>query len=106
VVSGIAAFVDRVNDRDRIGDAAQEAQKLLTVLNGDVRVEFRPRKDLDKLLEDGLGEEDLCVADGLAHRAARNGIWREKPADEGVGIEDNARPSAGHRPGSRSVSPR
>jgi hypothetical protein len=92
VVSGVAAFMDRLNDRDRIGDAVQEAQKVLTVLNGDVRVEFRPRKDLDKFLEDWLGEEDLCVADGLAHSAARNEVWKEKPADEGIGIEDNALP--------------
>ena len=49
VVPGIAARMDRVNDRNHLGDAAEETQKILALFNGNVGIEFGARESVGRL---------------------------------------------------------
>lgn len=46
VVLGVAASMDGIDDRYKLGQASQQTQELLAVFETDVAVEFRARQDI------------------------------------------------------------
>ena len=90
VIVGIAALVDRVNDRHEFGDAAEQAQELLAVLYADITVKLGASEHVRQFFHGGFGnQQDRCIH-CLANRQARDRIRQQKAADKAICINDNA----------------